>query len=628
MAADKKTTAKKTTAKEKPVSPHDTTPSGGAPNSFTKATRMVSTVSGGEIEKSALQPPRRVQPIELSDRDRLDRRARRQAYSDVVDNYTDSIVDAPIGYRWMEPERAARLGQSLVSDNEEERAAASNEIKLVSWLAGAHHAFPNAAAEANTPAIDEPHLVGPGTEVSRRWEDLSKAEVDKAHQVMDLAGMPSNRSNRATGAEALTTSIQLRNMMRVLGEHTASGVSENVSQKFYGGTPSTHIPDPDLRSKRDAAHSEAQDAFEGLVIFKVAEDPKFVASVSHLSTDDALDRARYIAAASVSRTSPNTPYKRGQDFPNLRAAGEVVSASTEGRALDRSALAGSRPANAERGVPDISSMIANPMVRSTLTEKPVLSKSGEPQVNPDFTVKMKPTDAPKTGPFLTAMSTPDAADAYTVTDVMESQQMMPWLTSAKGKLYTYSQPDEYAEGGPKDGQKKPPDVTVWGDRSVPRGFTPKLGPVLDSAGEPKLDNDKNPILKHLSGNNEAEAILAKGGALVHALNDKAARNVNAAMGISRGVNYADNVNQAQAARWGSEQALRESHFSSHADHYPVVRDWGSEGAGVSEKPEWLGSSSSFDWMYEGKSLSPQFTENPNTEGHAKSAVLRTRPYVV
>ena len=49
---------------------------------------------------------------------------------------------------------------------------------------------------------------------------------------------------------------------------------------------------------------------------------------------------------------------------------------------------------------------------------------------------------------------------------------------------------------------------------------------------------------------------------------------------------------------------------------------------MTERPDWLGSSSNFDWMYESKNLSPQFADNPNTEGYAKSAVLRRQPYIM
>lgn len=615
---------KKSTKKKKPPSPHAVTPSGGKPNSFTKATRKVTTAEGEEIEKSALPDVKRVRPLELSDKDKKDRASRRRSYDEVVGNTQDSVIDAPIGYRWMEPERATALAQSLVNGTAEERAAAETDIKLMSWLSGAMKAFPNQSAAEGTPAIDEPHEVSGGSEVSRRWEDLSSAEVAKAQQVMGLAGMPSNNRGRATNAEADTTAIQLRNMMRVMGEHAAAGVNENVSQHFYGGTPTADIPNDELRETRDQAHAEAQSAFKRMVVNPILESSQFRESTEHMSPEDALGRGRYIAASSVSRTSPNTPFKRGNKFPNLLAAGEVNAAAIEGREIDRSRLSGSRPANAERGVTDVSAMLADPSVRSTLTARPDIPKGKtEPKLNPDGTVKMTSTAAPKTGPFLTAMSTPNSSEAYVVTDVMESQQMMPWLSSVKGFNYEDSLP-------PPEGKKdRRPAVTVWQGRAgAPRGYVPKMRIETDDDDNPIVDAQGNQKIKHETGYNEAEEILSKSGGLVHALNDKATRNVNAAMGISRGVNFADNVNQVQAARWGSEQALRPSHFSSHADHYPVVRDWGAEGAGVSEKPEWLGGSTNFDWMYQSKSLSPQFTENPNTAGYDKSAVLRRQPYVV
>jgi len=612
MAAKKKDTKNK-------VSPHDVTPSGGTPNSFTKATRKEKTLDGSFVEKPAIPDRKRVRGITLSDKDKRDRASRRKSYDAVVNNTQDSIIDAPIGYRWMEPDRAMALGNAIVNGTEEERLDAENQIKLTSWLSGAMRAFPNESRAANTPAIDEPHEVSSASEASRRWEDLSSAEVDKAHQVMGIAGMPSNRSGKAVNAEADITGIQLRNMMRVMGEHAAAGVNENVSQHFYGGKPTADIPDPDLRAKRDSAHAEAQSVYQNMVINPIMESEQFRQSTAGMPQEEVEARGRYIGASSVSRTSPNTPFKRGEKFPNLIAAREVFAAANEGREINTSNLSGSRPDNAKRGLADMQDMLADASQRSTLTAKPHYSKGAtEPTYLPDGTVRLEGTAAPKTGPFLTAMSTPNSAEQYVVTDVMESQQMMPWLNSAKGFNFIDS-----------DASSGRPGVTVWQGRpGAPRGYVPKMRPEKDSAGNLKVDDEGNVVTKHEPGNNEAEEMLSKGGGLVHALNDKASRNVNAAMGLSRGVNYSDNSNSVQAARWGSEQAGRSSHFSSHADHYPVVRNWGAEGAGMTERPDWLGSSSNFDWMYESKNLSPQFADNPNTEGYAKSAVLRRQPYIM
>ena len=110
-------------------------------------------------------------------------------------------------------------------------------------------------------------------------------------------------------------------------------------------------------------------------------------------------------------------------------------------------------------------------------------------------------------------------------------------------------------------------------------------------------------------------MLAKGGGTVHALNDYATRSVLADHGLSRSVNHADNVHAIQAAAWGSQQMVRKDVNVSHADQYPVVRDWGHEGVNVPNSPDVLGSLRRGDTH---NNLGQQFRTNPNTTGISKS----------
>src|SRR6185312_15827693 len=85
----------------------------------------------------------------------------------------------------------------------------------------------------------------------------------------------------------------------------------------------------------------------------------------------------------------------------------------------------------------------------------------------------------------------------------------------------------------------------------------------------------------MAGPNRGEAFLDSGTeGLPHAMNDYAARQSHAQLGIPRGTNYADNAHSAQAARWGGEQLDRPDIQPSHGHLYPVVQNHGSGHAGA------------------------------------------------
>jgi hypothetical protein len=212
------------------------------------------------------------------------------------------------------------------------------------------------------------------------------------------------------------------------------------------------------------------------------------------------------------------------------------------------------------------------------------------------------TTSPKTMAFRGALAQPNSPDAYKVTDVHEAGVVLPGAATSKGKRYT-------TEAG----------KTEYHYADQPDSHLEGLTPVM-----------KGP--KHDVGNARAENMLSDSRSTVHALNDHATRHALAERGLSRGVNYADNVHHQQAATWGSQQVRRPDVAVAHADQYPVVRDWGAEGHAALND---LGQRA-FGGISP-HSMGPQFRANPNTTGIDKSPapgttgkqdVTRNKPYPV
>ena len=319
--------------------------------------------------------------------------------------------------------------------------------------------------------------------------------------------------------------------------------------------------------------------------------------------------ARSVAANSTTRTSPNTKWREGDKWPNMAAGDEATAAALEGREPDSKLYAPSRPANVKMAVTETEQMVSN------LTPRSALDKFKKD----DSSRRSAPYVAPKTRDFGNALIDSGGTDSRVVADIMEGHQVAPWLSTKKSRVYELldESGSRAKEPHPTTGKlREVAKVEVHPGMRAPSGYT-----------ESMEVNKETGKVKPEKGRSEVEAMLAAGDSFVHSANDYVTRQVNSDLGISRSVNHSDRVNEAQALRWGSEQQERTdiNHVSS-TTQYPVIRDWGSEGLTMSGSRPAHAEGSQFDWMYEQKSMEPQWAENPNTKGSAGNP-LRSKPYL-
>jgi hypothetical protein len=432
-----------------------------------------------------------------------------------------------------------------------------------SWLTGAHHMFPNEGAARNNPAINEPHEHDSAITVQRRAEDLSGEEYGKA---ADILGHYGHGKKDPVGSLQET---HTRELHRVIGEHIQAGVEESASQKFYGGQTQTRIPShPELEDVHEQAVKEVSSRVSQDVR-ETAMHPDFIAATPQLSHRERMHASTAIHLQAAADTSPQNsfavPSPEGTRFPNLDQAREAVRSAVEGRPTEKAGFSGFHE-NALKAASRVDDMI----------------NTG----NFDTHHVGNPDTAPKTVSFRSALTDPDHPDAYKVTDVHEAGMMLPGLSTAKSHIHT-----DRATGS---------DTPVYADDppSAKKGKTQKY------ETEPGTGR-----IKPVWGKSRSEAMLEAGKPGVHALNDYATRKVVTAAGLSRGENYADNVNQVQAATWGSQQVSRPDVKISHATQYPVVRDWAAEGGAELND---LGKSFFGGSEPKRDSMGPQFRLNPNT----------------
>lgn len=433
------------------------------------------------------------------------------------------------------------------------------------WVTGAHHMLPNVAAERGEPAINEPHEAHPGVTVQRRAEDLSGNEYRKGLAVLAHYG---HDSKDPMGSLVDT---HRRTLHRVIAEHAQAGVEESSSQLFYGGPVNTEIPDP----LHDAAHTqgvmEAHQRFR-TGIQGLAMHPDFVSKTPNLSHRERMQAATSVMAQATADTSPNAKWRDSNDrWPNIEQAEESARAGVTG---DEPKFITGRIQNIHKAAGRTAEMVQTSQFET--------HQFGDAK------------DAAKTVAFRGALTDRDNADAFKVSDVHEASVITPGLPTAKGKRYL-----------DREGNK----VTVHAD--APTSASKGLQPIMEATNRGGYKNG----LKHKVGLSRPEEMLAKGSSLVHTLNDRASREVLANHGLSRGVNYADNVHAMQAAAWGSQQMVRHDVNVSHAHQYPVVRDWGREGINVPHGEDVLGSLRSGAVHTD---LGPQFRTNPNTTAMSKS----------
>lgn len=443
----------------------------------------------------------------------------------------------------------------------------SIEPRYRTFVTGMNHMFPNSAAEKGVPAINEPHEANSGVTVQRRAEDLSGKEVAKGKSVLVQYGHdPKNPM------ESLRE-VHRRSLDHVAAQHIAAGVSESSSQMFYGGHTTTDIPHD---TGAQEAHEEGVMAARGRFqegVRNLAMHPKFQEETAHLSHRERMSAATNLMAQSTADTSPNTKWrdKPGAKYawPNLDQAEEASTAAVE-----------------KREPKFISGRIGNIYKASNRVGEAIDSKNYDVHQHGD------PISAPKTTAFRGALVDKDSPDAYKVSDVHEASVVAPWLGTAKAHMH-----ERVDESGERVGHK----VSVYED--TPKAQQNGLRVLNKTTGA------QGGVQKQVPewGLSRPEAMLSEGRSTVHALNDRATREVLTERGLSRSVNHADNVHSAQGAEWGMQQLRRQDVNVSPAAQYPVVRNWGHEGVNVPAGGDIRNLPHSAH-----TNLSPQFGKNERT----------------
>lgn len=438
--------------------------------------------------------------------------------------------------------------------------------KYRTFVTGAATMFPNTGKERGNPAINEPHEADSGVTVQRRAEDLSGKEVRKGMSTLVQYGHdPKNPM------ESLRE-VHRRALDHVTAQHIAAGVNESSSQMFYGGSTTTDIPH-DLGAQE--AHEEgvmaARDRFtQG--VRNLATHPDFKEQTAHLSHRERMHAATNLMAQATADTSPNTKWRDKptavHPWPNMDQAEESATAAVEYRTPDF-----------------ISGRIGNVHKAS--------NRVGEAMDSKDYSVHQHgdPVSAPKTVAFRGALIDKDSPDAYKVSDVHEASVVAPWLSTAKAHMGAH-----YDEHGEKVGHKVPVYDDTPKDKS--RGLT--------MLTKPQMRGNKSVEVPEW-GLSRPEAMLHEGRSTVHALNDRATREVLAERGLSRSAAHADNVHSTQGAAWGMQQLRRPDVNVSPADQYPVTRRWEDEGVNVPAGHDIRNLPHSTS-----SNLSPQFGKNERT----------------
>ena len=455
-----------------------------------------------------------------------------------------------------------------------------------SQVMGAHRMFPNEAAKAGTPAINEPHEAHPHVTVQRRAEDLSAPEVAKGVKTLQNYGYGHDPISELKHVQGQATD-------RIIGEHAAAGVEESNSQHFYGGAPVTSDVGR-MQDVHNAGITAANDRFhEGA--HRLLNHPQFQARTAGMSEQERSDHAVGTMAQATADTSPNSKWRTSQGWPNMEQAEESATAGLEGRR----GTAG-KPDAVNGGIKFVTGRVQNHAKAAERVDEMTRTGQGSHAYGDH-------TTSPKTMAFRGALAQPNSPDAMKVTDVHEAGVVLPGANTSKSRMY--SDPT---------GQRKG-KIGVFPDQpaSASEGLTPIM---------------KNPKSQD-TGNARAEQMLSDSRSTVHALNDYATRHALAERGLSRGQNYADNVHHQQAATWGSQQVRRPDVAVAHADQYPVVRDWGAEGHTDLND---LGSHV-FGASAPHHAMGAQFRANPNTSGidknpapgtTGKQDVMRNQPYPV
>lgn len=423
------------------------------------------------------------------------------------------------------------------------------------WVTGMHHLFPNASTG---PAINEPHEHDPHVTVMRRWEDLSPAERNKGITTAQAYGYGDKPVREMAD-------VYGKHLERIAYEHNMAGVEETNSQLFYGGHgPTSKIPDKDLAKIHHDSVTDVPTKYREAGD-RVAADPRFKARTPGLTDEQRREGARGMVIQTAADTSPQTKFREGNRYPNLEQAKASIDAALSGSG--KVAHVAGYPANHEKA-----RQHANEIMDRA-------HETGQIETH-QYT---SPT-SPKVAPFRGNTADVTHTDTFHVEDVHAGHETFPGATTAKGQAYQ------------KPGGEK---IMYHPDEPASRieGATQ-----LMKKGKPEV------------GNSRVEEATSKGAGTIHAMADYTRRVAGAEYGISRGPNYSDNVGVQQAAGWGSEQVKRPDVNISHANQYPVVRNWAEEGhAELNDVGKRF-----FGKVGEPSGMKPNFVTNPNRRGIDRS----------
>ena len=300
------------------------------------------------------------------------------------------------------------------------------------------------------------------------------------------------------------TRVHGQNLDRTMAEHNAAGVQESASQKFYGGEPTTRIPDAALQAAHNSGVMMGRNKFLETV-GNIERHPEFQANTEDLTPEARHQAAHNVTAQASADTSPQNKYREPGTgtWPNIQQAEESAIAGIEGR--DPAHISG-LPANDAK---------ATSRVRESLYKNPPGGNVHE---------YGNQVSSAKVVAFRGAEIDQDSPDAYVVGDLHEGKSTLPGTSSSKAKAYM----------DPSTGKR----VMHFPDQ--PDSHIEGMEQVTHNANGGKL-----------ALNNRAQQMQSDSKSTWHALNDLATRRALSARGLSRGVDYTDNSRPGAGGHLGS-----------------------------------------------------------------------------
>lgn len=387
------------------------------------------------------------------------------------------------------------------------------------------------------PAINEPHEAGPHHPVIRRAEDLTGDEYQKGVDALALGGVtPSDVKTN------IRNSIDRANMRSIL-----AGETRMAGEGFYGGdtAPNRMI---------ETATQEVLSHPSGRIT-----DPS---------------TARAAAVAAVSATSPKNKVEQVKKDGTVTNPNQIAADAGIQAGLSKVPITNYPSEGGIRGNMDIAADRVDKIADGT-----PLHESGFKGV--------------KTTAFAAAQFQASSPDSYRVSDVHSTRTVVPHTSSAKGSMMLAVDkdgntsashlflPEDMGEDGlpkPAAARKRLEDHGLEGHT-----YTPKM-----TAQKPGQKS------KPVKSNSLGEVVLSRGGLPVHAIKDRASREVAADLGWTPSVDHAQAQNALQEIDWRDQQILRSDQPYDMDTEYPGWR----KKMGVPEDGEvnpvtaWIASQSS------------------------------------